>query len=322
MSISSYWEKLLSSSTSKGRVELLCSLEPRRSLVHCLVVTLCVLFLPLSCKIQERNPLRSQLRVEGCKTWSPPLVSKESVRYPPKFGPWSLIPPGVSANPRSFPSVFHWLVSEESLRCPLKLDSLQGFSTVYLWSWSSVHLYSVLFFTSIYSTGSIILNSLILASCKLAHQRLFVSSGDVRSTDLPFYGPKWAISVHYCWFASRWKPIHPLHLPPSILPSIRVFFQWVSFLHQVAKVLEIQLQQESFQWIFRISFRMGWLDLLAVQRTLKSLLQHHSSKASILCRSALFIVQLSHPYMTTGKIIALNRWTFVGRVMSLLFFFF
>ena len=66
---------------------------------------------------------------------------------------------------------------------------------------------------------------------------------------------------------------------------------------------------------------MGWLDLLAVQRTLKSLLQHHSSKASILCRSALFIVQLSHPYMTTGKIIALTRWTFVGRVMSLLFFF-
>ena len=68
-----------------------------------------------------------------------------------------------------------------------------------------------------------------------------------------------------------------------------------------------------------ISFRMDWLDLLAVQGTLKSLLQHHSSKASILWFSAFFIVQLSHPYMTTGNIIALTRWTFVGQVMSLLF---
>ena len=70
-----------------------------------------------------------------------------------------------------------------------------------------------------------------------------------------------------------------------------------------------------------ISFRMEWLDLLAVQGTLKSLLQHHSSKASILWHSAFFIVQLSHPYMTTGKTIALIRWTFVGKVMSLLFIF-
>ena len=68
-----------------------------------------------------------------------------------------------------------------------------------------------------------------------------------------------------------------------------------------------------------ISFRMDWLDLLAVQGTLKSLLQHHSSKASILVHSAFFIVQLLHPYMTTGKTIALTRWTFVGKVMSLLF---
>ena len=68
-----------------------------------------------------------------------------------------------------------------------------------------------------------------------------------------------------------------------------------------------------------ISFRMDWLDLLAVQGTLKSLLQHHSSKVSILRRSAFFIVQLSHPYMTTGKTIVLTRWTFVGKVMSLLF---
>ena len=86
------------------------------------------------------------------------------------------------------------------------------------------------------------------------------------------------------------------------------------------KVLELQLQHQSFQWILGlISFRIDWFDLLAVQRTLKSLLQYHSSKASILWHSAFFIVQLSHPYMTTGKTTALTRWTFVGKVMSLLF---
>ena len=89
-------------------------------------------------------------------------------------------------------------------------------------------------------------------------------------------------------------------------------FQGVIFLHQVAKVLK--LHHQSFQWISGlISFRIDWLDLLAVQGTLKSLLQHHSSKASILWRSAFFIVQLSHPYMSTGKTIALTRWTFVGK---------
>ena len=76
---------------------------------------------------------------------------------------------------------------------------------------------------------------------------------------------------------------------------------------------------ESNEYSGPISFRMDWLDLLAVQGTLKSLLQHHSSKASVLLCSAFFIVQLSHPYMTTGKTIALTRWTFVGKVMSLLF---
>ena len=83
--------------------------------------------------------------------------------------------------------------------------------------------------------------------------------------------------------------------------------------------MEFQLQHQSFQSIFRTNFlRMDWLDLLAVQGTLKSLLQHHSSKSLILRRSAFFIVQLSHPYMTTGKTIALTRRTFVGKVMSLL----
>ena len=114
---------------------------------------------------------------------------------------------------------------------------------------------------------------------------------------------------------------------PTISFSVTAFnlcqhqglFQWVSSLHQVAKILEFQLQHQAFQWIFRTDiFRMDRLDLLAVQGTLKSLLQHHSSKASILRCSAFFIVQLSHPYMTTGKTIALTRQTFVGKVVSLL----
>ena len=113
---------------------------------------------------------------------------------------------------------------------------------------------------------------------------------------------------------------HPLFLPPSILPNIRVFSN--------ESVRSIRWPK---YWIFSfsispfneysglISFRMDWLDLLAVQGTFKSLLQHHHSKASILQCSAFFIVQLSHPYMTTGKTIALTKLTFVGKVMSLLF---
>ena len=116
------------------------------------------------------------------------------------------------------------------------------------------------------------------------------------------------------------QPSHSLSSPspPAFnLSQHQGLFTWVSSSHQVAKVLEFQHQ--SFQWIFRIFFRVDWLDLLAVQGTLKSLLQHHSSKASILRCSAFFIVQLSHPYMTTGKTLALTRQTFVSKVMSLLF---
>ena len=83
--------------------------------------------------------------------------------------------------------------------------------------------------------------------------------------------------------------------------------------------MELQLQHQSSEYLGLISFRMDWFDLLAVQVTLQSLLQHHSSKASILGRSAFFIVQLSHPYMTTGKTIALTRWTFVDKLKCLLF---
>ena len=116
---------------------------------------------------------------------------------------------------------------------------------------------------------------------------------------------------------------HPLSSPspPALNPSQhQSFFQWVNSSHEGAKVLEFQLWHRSFQRTpGLISFRMDWLDLLAVQGTLKSLLQHHSSKASILQHSAFFIVQLSHPYITTAKTIALTRRTFVGKVISLLF---
>ena len=109
---------------------------------------------------------------------------------------------------------------------------------------------------------------------------------------------------------------HPLLLPPSIFPSIRVFCKQ-SFFTSGGQSIG-QLQHQSFnEYLGLISFRMDWLDLLAAQGTLKNLLQHHSSKISILQCSAFFTVQLSHPYMTTGKTIALTRWTFVGKVMSL-----
>ena len=119
------------------------------------------------------------------------------------------------------------------------------------------------------------------------------------------------------------QPSHPLSSPspPALNPSQHQgLFKWVSSSHQVAKVLEFQLQHQSFQWTPRlISFRMDWLEFLEVQGTLKSLLQHHSWKASTLWHSAFFIVQLSHPYMTTGKTTALTKQTIVDKVMSLLF---
>ena len=112
----------------------------------------------------------------------------------------------------------------------------------------------------------------------------------------------------------------PLLLPPSIFPSIRVFsnesvlhIRWPKYWSFSFSIIP------SNEYSGLISFRMDWLDLLAVQGTLKSLLQHYSSKAPILQHSAFLIVQLSHPYMTAGKTIALTRWTFVAKVMSLLF---
>ena len=112
----------------------------------------------------------------------------------------------------------------------------------------------------------------------------------------------------------------PLLLLPSIFPSIRVFSSETVLHIRWPKYWSFSFSISPFnEYSGLISFRMDWLDLLAVQGTLQSLLQQHSSKASILWRSAFFIVRLSHPYMTTGKTIALTRWTFVGKVMSLLF---
>ena len=111
-----------------------------------------------------------------------------------------------------------------------------------------------------------------------------------------------------------------LLLPPSVFPSIRVFSN-----ESVLHITWLKYWSFSFsispsnEYSGLISFRIDWFDLLAVQGTLKGLLQHHSSKASILWHSVFFMVQLSHPYMTTGKTIVLTRWTFVGKVMSLLF---
>ena len=112
----------------------------------------------------------------------------------------------------------------------------------------------------------------------------------------------------------------PLLLLPSIFPSIRVFFNESVLRIRWPKYWNFSFSiSPSSGYSGLISFRMDWLDLLAVQGALKGLLQHHSPKASILQHSAFFIVQLSHPYMTTGKTIALTRWTSVGKVVSLLF---
>ena len=128
--------------------------------------------------------------------------------------------------------------------------------------------------------------------------------------------------THFHQVGDATQPTHPLASPsPAFnLSQHQGLFQGVSSSHQVAKYWNFSFSiSPSNEYSGLISFRMDWLDLLAVQGTLKSLLQHHSSKASIFQRSAFFIVQLSHPHMTTGKTIALTMCTFVSKVMSLLF---
>ena len=130
--------------------------------------------------------------------------------------------------------------------------------------------------------------------------------------------------THVHWVGDAIQPSHPLlsPSPPALnLSHHQGLFQWVSSSHDVAKVLKFHFHNHSpsIEYSGLISFRMDWLDFLVVQGNLKSLLQLHSSKASILQCSPFFIVQLSHPYMTTGNNIALTRQTFVGKIMSLLF---
>ena len=129
--------------------------------------------------------------------------------------------------------------------------------------------------------------------------------------------------THVHWVSDAIQPSHPQSSPSpptSILPSIRVYSNETTLRMRWPKCWSFSFSiSPSNEHPGLISFRMDWLDLLAVQGTLKGLPQHHSSKASILRHSAFFTVQLSHPYMATGKTIALTRWTFVGKIMSLLF---
>ena len=128
--------------------------------------------------------------------------------------------------------------------------------------------------------------------------------------------------IHVHWVHDAIQPSHLLLLPPPLLPSKlphhQGIFKWAGSSHQVAKVCSFSISPSN-EYSGLISFRIDWLNLLAVQGTLKSVLQHHSSKTSILQHSAFVMVQLSHPYMTTGKAIALSIWTFIYKVMSLLF---
>ena len=166
------------------------------------------------------------------------------------------------------------------------------------------------------------------------HLKLFSSSVQSLSCVRLFVTP-WTAACQASLFINSWSLLklvsiesvmpsshlilcRPLHLLPPIPPSIRVFSNESTLCMRWSKYWSFSFSIILSKEIPRLIFRMDWLDLLAVQGTLKSLLQHHSSKASILRHSAFFIVQLSHPYMTTGKTIALTRRTFVGKVMSLL----
>ena len=163
-------------------------------------------------------------------------------------------------------------------------------------------------------------------------------SNSVKLSHVPLYVTPWttahqaSLSITNSWNFLNFMPIESmmpfthlilcrsLLLPPSIFPSTRVFSSELVLGIRWPKHWDFSCNiSTSNEYSGLIPFRMDWLDLLAVQGTLKSLYQHHSSKASILRHSAFFIVQLSNSYMTTGKTIALTRWTFVGKVMSLLF---
>ena len=167
--------------------------------------------------------------------------------------------------------------------------------------------------------------SLVSSVQLLSHVWLFATLWTAASQASLFITNSWSLiklmSIESVMPSNHLILCHPLLLLPSIFPSIRVFPNESALRIRWPKYWSFSFNiSPSFNELPRlISFRMDWLDLLAVQGTLKSLLQYHSWKASILQHSAFFIVQLSHPYVTTGKTIALTRWTFVGKVMPLLF---
>ena len=158
----------------------------------------------------------------------------------------------------------------------------------------------------------------------LSHVRLFATPWTAARQASLSITNSWSslklMSIEWVMPSSHLILCHPLFLLPSIFPSIRVFSNESALLIRWPKYWSFSFNiSPSNEHPRLISFRMDWLDLLAVQGTLKSLLQHHSSKASILWHSAFFIVQFSHPYMPTGKTLPLIRWTFVAKVMYLLF---
>ena len=158
----------------------------------------------------------------------------------------------------------------------------------------------------------------------LSHVQLFVTTWTAACQASLSITNSWSLpklmSIELVMPSKHLVLYHPLLFPPSIFPSFRVFSNESALPIRWPKYWSFSFSiSPSKEHPGLISFRMDWLDLPAVQGTLKSLLQHHSSKASILLHSGFFIVQLSHPYMTTGKTIALTRWTFVGKVMYLLF---
>ena len=166
--------------------------------------------------------------------------------------------------------------------------------------------------------------SVISSVQSLSHVWLFETPMDCSTTAFPVHHQIPEVTqthVHRVMMPSNHLILCcPVLLPLSILSQHQCLFKWISFSHQVAKVLEFHYSiSPSNEYSGLISFRIGWLDLLAVQGTLKSLLQCHRSKASILQCSAFLVVQLLYSYMTTGKTIALPRWTFVGKAVSLLF---
>jgi len=191
------------------------------------------------------------------------------------------------------------VVSQSSLKFPLYLQSLNAIS----------ELFDYPQFSSVQSLSHV---QLFVTSWIAAHQ----ASPSVTNSQslLKLLSIELVMSSNYLILC------HPLLLLPSLVPSIRVFSN-ESVLHiRWPKYWSFSFSISLFnEYSGLTSFRNDWLDLLAVQGTLKGLLQHHNSKASILWYSGFFIVQLSYPYMTTGKTIALTRWTFVSKVMSLLF---